>query len=355
MTFQECFYITVPELLQPPTAIAYPHALFITWRPPLKQNGIMVLYQLEVNGLTISKFPSAELSYNATGLQVYTRYRVVLRAANTIGVVTAEAQLFTGQLPPQGVHAPQLRVLGSRRIEVTWRLPNTLNGVISKYEVLTAKADVMSEYIVAFTAPSNTFTTIIANMTPGVLYYVRIAAWTGGGKTTGNLSTARTFESSPEVVLTPLIDPISPFAINVTIRIPLKPNGIIIRYELYQNNILVKNDSSLKFQSRGLLPYSLHTFRVRACTAKGCGESAPVSIHTLDAPPVGNITLQASTVGSRTLQAQWTAVQIPNGNIKYVSIFTIAIFQRTLALLSGILSKYFKVLQVSFYCQLRIF
>lgn len=276
----------------------------------------MLLYQLEVNGALISKFPSSELSHNATGLRVYTPYRVVLRAANSIGTVTVEAQIFTGQLPPQGVHAPQLRVLGSRRLEVVWRTPDILNGLISKYEVLTSTNDIISQYTVAYTAASNTFNTVVANMTPGALYYVRIAAWTGGGRTISNVSTARTFESSPEDVLTPLLTPISPHAINVTIRVPLKPNGVILRYELYQNNNLVKNDSLLTFQSEGLQPYSLHTFRVRACTAKGCGESAPISVHTLDAPPIGNVTLQANTVGPRTLQAQWTAVQIPNGNIK---------------------------------------
>ena len=277
----------------------------------------MLLYQLEVNGVNISKLATAELSYNATGLQVYTRYRIVLRAGNSIGLAQIETQIYTGQLPPQGVHAPQLRVLGSRRIEVTWRVPDILNGVISKYEVLVATTDVMSQYTVAYTAASDAFNTIVANMTPGVLYYVRMAAWTGGGRTIGNLSTAKTFESAPEDVLPPALDPVSPFAINVTIRVPLKPNGVIIRYELYHNNNLVKNDTLLHFQSVGLQPYSRHTYRVRACTAKGCGESSPASIYTLDAPPVGNVSLQATTTGPRNLRAQWTAVHIPNGIIRY--------------------------------------
>lgn len=269
-----------------------------------------------MNSITISRFAGAELSYNATGLQVYTSYRVVLRAANAISLVSAATDIYTGQLPPQGVHAPQLRVLGSRRMEVTWRVPLVLNGVISKYEVLASPVDVLSQYTVAYTASSDTFNAVVGNMTPGALYYVRIAAWTGGGRAVSNVSTAKTFESAPEDVPAPLLDPVSSFAINVTIRLPLKPNGIIIRHELYQNGILIKNNTLLHFQSVGLLPHSLHSFRVRACTAKGCGESRPVSTYTLDAPPIGNVTLRAIATGPRKLEALWTAVQIPNGNME---------------------------------------
>lgn len=282
----------------------------------------MLFYVLEVDGGKVTKLAVSELSHNATGLRVYTRYRIVLTAVNKISLVSTQSDIFTGQLPPQGVHPPQLRVLGSRRIEVTWRLPDVLNGVISKYEVLVATTDVLSQYATVYTAESSIFNTIVANMTPGVSYYVRIAAWTGGGRTVSNASTAKTFESAPEDVLAPLLTPVSPFAINITIVVPLKPNGLIIRYELYQDSNLVKNDTSLHFQSAGLQPYSRHTFRVRACTAKGCGESNSVSAYTLDAPPVGSVTLTASTTGPRTLQAQWTAVQTPNGNMKYVSLIS---------------------------------
>ena len=309
------FNLVEPELFQPPKAVGYPSSLFVTWTAPLKPNGVIFFYQLEVNNIV--RYAGAGFSANITGLKVYTRYELRLRAANAIGFVTSETHAYTGQLPPGNVSAPQVRVLGSRRLAVAWHAPSILNGVISKYEVLTATADISSQYTIAYTGNSNILNTVITTLIPGTLYYVRIAASTGGGRTIGAVATAKTFESAPEAVLPPLPLPVSASAINVTIQIPQKPNGVILYYVLFQDGVAVQNGSALFYQGRGFHPYSRHTYRTRACTAKGCGESDAVAVYTLDSQPIGNVTLTARITGSMSFTASWSAVQIPNGIIRF--------------------------------------
>lgn len=294
----------------------------------MKPNGVILFYQLEVNDTV--RYSGAGFNANITGLQVYTRYKLRLQAANKIGIVTVETHAYTGQLPPGDISAPQLRVLGSRRFDVTWRAPGVLNGVISKYEVLVATADIPSQYTVAYTGNGNIFHTTIATLIPGTLYYVRIAASTGGGRTIGAVATARTFESAPEDVLSPLLLPVSASTINVTIQMPLKPNGVVLYYVLFQDGLPVQNGSVLFYQGKGFRPYSRHTYRTRACTAKGCGESDAVAVYTLDSQPIGNVTLTARITGPRSFTARWTAVQIPHGIIRYEALVHSAFKRETL-------------------------
>eukprot|EP00794_Sanderia_malayensis_P020024 gene20024-21985_t len=305
-----------PEMLQPITALSFPYYLIISWKPPLRPNGIIILYQIYINGVTKHVNSGNQFTYNVTGLLVYTSYSVKLSACNNIACISVTTSVFTGQLPPSGVHPPQLRVLGSRRIDVTWQSPDVLNGVISKYEVETAVGS-SRNFTIAFTARPDLFHTVLANMTPGTQYQVRMVAFTAGGGTTSLPSTATTLESAPEDIPKPVVIPVSYSVLNVTMQVPLKPNGVIIYYVLLEDDSVVMNSTVLRYQGTGFRPYSRHTYRTRACTAKGCGESDLAVAFTLDAQPVGNVVLVANALSSRSFRANWTAVQTPNGIIRY--------------------------------------
>lgn len=304
-------------MLQPVTALSYPYHMVISWKPPVRPNGKILTYQLYINGET--KYSGNAFTYNATGLSVYTSYTIKITACNSIACIPATTTIFTGQLPPSGIHAPQLLVLGSRRIEVRWREPDVLNGVISKYQVQLAERN-STGYKVVFTGTPTTFNTILANMTPATNHFVRISAFTAGGAGIGNVSQARTLESAPEDVPKPLVIPVSSSVLDVTIRTPLKPNGIVLYYVLLQDDVVVGNGTGLHYQRTRFLPYSRHTFRTSACTARGCGESDLAVAYTLDAQPVGNVSLQAHALGPRSFTARWNAVQIPNGIMRLVMV-----------------------------------
>ena len=79
---------------------------------------------------------------------------------------------------------------------------------------------------------------------------------------------------------------------------------------IYQGILMTKTISNLE-------PFSLHTFRLVACTVKGCGSSRLVSRRTLEAPPSGFVVMEAKVHDSRTIIVKWTPPDTPNGLLYY--------------------------------------
>lgn len=65
------------------------------------------------------------------------------------------------------------------------------------------------------------------------------------------------------------------------------------------------------------MPYSLHAFRVVACTSKGCGSSSLVKARTMEAQPEGFVTMAVEVADARTVQVRWTPPVQPNGDMYY--------------------------------------
>lgn len=142
----------------------------------------------------------------------------------------------------------------------------------------------------------------------------------GGGGTFSNASSARTISGIPTDIPAPKVTALDPYSLHVEILPPRKPNGIITRYELYQDKSLtpVINETTLSnYTAVGFTVYSLHTFWVKACTIKGCNRGMVAEAYTGELPPNGAIQLRASVVSATEVQARWTAVAQPNGNLFY--------------------------------------
>ena len=57
-------------------------------------------------------------------------------------------------------------------------------------------------------------------------------------------------------------------------------SGVIIQYRLYHNGLLVYTSANNRqYSIDNLQPWSLHTFRVEACTSRGCGSSEEVQVQ----------------------------------------------------------------------------
>src|SRR6266536_4939997 len=94
--------------------------------------------------------------------------------------------------------------------------------------------------------------------------------------------------------------------------------GVIILYRLYHNGLFICNDSSqLSFTINNLLPWSLHSFVVEACTVIGCSSSNEVSARTQESSPVGVIGINVIVDGPRQVRVLWTNVAVPNGLLYY--------------------------------------
>ena len=94
--------------------------------------------------------------------------------------------------------------------------------------------------------------------------------------------------------------------------------GVITDYQLYHNDVLMSHYQTPQVVTlTDLQPWSLHTFRLKCCTAIGCSNSKEVSFRTQEAVPQGSIILSASADDARTIKALWSPVQMPNGLVYY--------------------------------------
>ncbi|XP_078086591.1 usherin [Mustelus asterias] len=311
-----------PKDVQAPTAVSFPTSLLVSWPLPKQPNGIITNYTMFKDGKLI--YTGNEQTYNVTGLAVYSAYQFVLEACTIIGCTnSSQITLFTAQLPPYYVDALVLTVLDSRSIYMQCREPPKFNGHLERYllHVSTSKdnlnhSDVVynsSELFVDFT---------LRQLEPGTRYFIRLSACTGGGCTMSPASTAKTEKSTPEKIPAPIVHSYTSNSFNISWTEPELPNGIVINYGLFMNGVLVENTSSLGCHVDDLTPWSLHNFRVQACTAEGCALSPLVKARTLESTPMGNVSLAVIVEDPRTIQVKWTAPSAPNGLLTYSVIFT---------------------------------
>ncbi|XP_030630773.1 LOW QUALITY PROTEIN: usherin [Chanos chanos] len=309
-----------PEEVTPPQAVSYPTSLSLHWGPPHRPNGIITEYRLYKDHSIIYQGNGTEL--NVTGLAVYSPHRLVLTACTIAGCSnSSQVTVFTGQLPPSHMPPPVLTVLDSRSVYVQWAKPLEVNGLLEFY-MLYQSVPGQSEPAVVYNSSELFEDHTLRNLVPGTTYLFQIAACSGGGCTLSGPSVAHTDESTPEEVPPPDILPLSPHAFNVSWSPPLKPNGVIISYGVWMNGVLVQNSSSLHYEVGGLSPWSLHGFRVQACTAEGCARGPLVEARTLEAAPLGVVDLEVQTEGPRSVSARWQAPAKPNGNLTYSVLFT---------------------------------
>ena len=98
--------------------------------------------------------------------------------------------------------------------------------------------------------------------------------------------------------------------------------GIITSYSLYQNGVVVQNGLITSYTATGLTPWSLHTYRVEACTNQGCTVGAATEARTEEAPPIGTISVSVNIIDSDRVSAIWSSPSQPNGFITYEVLFT---------------------------------
>ena len=313
------FCVSVPESVPGPKAVRRPWELEVHWTEPGHPNGIITQYNLTRDGHVV--YSGTSKNFTIQGLQVYTEYRLQLTACTRIGCAQGpEVRIRTGELPPEGVKTPQAIVRGRREVEVIWEEPSILNGEIVRYEILFATNDVLSAYVSKFNATPDVFSTVISNLTAGTLYYVRVRPFTGGGGTFSNATQVTTHEDVPDDIPAPIVAALSLYSLFIIMLPPNKPNGVITRYELYQDSITdpVLSETQLtNYTADGFSPYSRHTFRVRACTAQGCAYGALAAAFTQEIAPDGTVTLNASIRNATAVNARWTRMAAPNGRLFY--------------------------------------
>ena len=123
----------------------------------------------------------------------------------------------------------------------------------------------------------------VTSLDPYIMYNVIVSACTVGGCGSSSPSQVRTLPAKPEKQPAPVAEAESQTSLRVKWDAPLRPNGVILRYELYRRTVedLVENNITAPtayvkvFQSSALLTeyldtglgiFSLHQYKVSSKT-----------------------------------------------------------------------------------------
>ena len=296
----------------------------VNWSAPAITNGEISLYQLSMDETVV--YEGMHEEYSVVGLVPYQEYTFFLTACTRGGCT--DSSVVTGhpnEAPPLNMNPPLLRVVSSSAIEISWSAPYYPNGVITSY-------DVRRDGNLIFTDSSSTDGVLATAYTdyelqPGEEYTYTVVARNSKGSVESPLSQAQTYETSPSGLEAPSLTPLSSTSIQVEWVPPLRPNGQIVNYTLYIGNSLVYSGPSnqLSYVVPGLSFFQQYTFRLQACTARGCQLSLPVSSQTLEAPPQQQaapmLTALADGSGAHlAVYAIWRPPLQQNGNLLYYQL-----------------------------------
>ena len=116
-------------------------------------------------------------------------------------------------------------------------------------------------------------------------------------------------------------------------RAPEAPNGVILYYRLFRDDINFVNTSSgqiLNHTDTGLSPNTVYLYAVESVNVVGSAKSAKLSVRTQEAPPMGVGAPNLVALNSTAVDATWTVPTQPNGNIQRYELSISAINQVTL-------------------------
>lgn len=224
---------------------------------------------------------------------------------------------FFHSLVPDELAPPILTVLSSSSILLVWRPPEVpVEGFIQGYNIFVDNVTVATVTTLNYT---------IDGLSPVTSYSFFIEAFNSVGSTRSATVSARTLEGIPMGQAPPTLVAVDIDQISASWDVPTSPNGVIDRYELVlvtlgaegviTNEEIVFTGLARMVVIEDLLPFTLYTFIVRACTSGGCGPSEPSTILTLEAPPTFQAMPNVSTLTNISLLVEWEEPDMPNGNV----------------------------------------
>ncbi|KAK3603065.1 hypothetical protein CHS0354_015758 [Potamilus streckersoni] len=317
---------SAPLSVSPPTVVAINStAIRVTWTIPQITNGEISIYQLKMDGIIV--FKGLQLLYVLGNLLPYHEYSFRLVACTKGGCVeSGQVVGITEDDSPQGMLPPALRIMTATSIEVSWLPPEFPNGIITSYDVRRDGRLIYTQSIGSTGSLSTTYTDY--NLNPGTKYSYVVTARNRKGSTESPPSLAMTFSSSPSGLDPPTLYPLTATSIQAIWQTPGSPNGVIKNYTLYRDGEMVYagGPEQLSYIVPGLQFWTSYSFRVQACTDRGCQLSTPASARTLEAIPEGQRSPQlralADQNGAHTgILVTWESPQKPNGIVKTYEVY----------------------------------
>ena len=299
---------SAPVQLATPTASQItPYSIVLAWDTPASPNGIILNYTVYDSSDSII-FTGVALTTTITGLTPFTEYTYTLQACNIVGCVSSEATtLLTSEIPPNLIDPPILTIIRFDELEIRWTPPNAPNGIIQYY--LLRKDDLII-------LNSTNLTYIDTDIFASTTYRYTIEAFNNVGSIISGAASVSTPDSTPSGLDPPTLTAVNATAVQLDWIPPTLPNGDIIEYNLYQDNIVfvtISDTSELTYIRIGLAPFTQYNFRVSACTRSGCALSNNELVTTLEAPPTGIDPVYLLSLSSSSLRVSWNPPAVLNG------------------------------------------
>ena len=303
-----------PEGFSPPIlTVLSSSSIQVSWFPPAQSNGILLPYVAYRTGggvVNLTVYENQNRGFTDMGLLPFTTYSYVIQACTSGGcVLSGPSSLSTSEDTPTGLAPPSATALTESIISIRWTPPLLPNGIITSY--------VVSLLPIGITITTIDLARNVTNLQPFTSYTVRLEACNSAGCTQSSTD-VQTLESLPEFITPPRSMAINSSAILVTWSAPLRPNGVIINYELRRNGSLVFSGTATTFTDAGLAPNQVYSYTVQAYTSIGAGEEStpPSIVQTLPDTPDGVLPPSLQPTGPNSIRAAWTAPVNPNGVIQ---------------------------------------
>ena len=160
-------------------------------------------------------------------------------------------------------------------------------------------------------------------LAPFTAYGYEVVPYNSVGNVSSGFTTMTTLSAAPGGFGPPTVLPLSSSNMSVTWAPPAQLNGVLLPYQLYRNNTLLGNTTSLSYVDSQLSPYTAYAYMVQACTDAGCTSSTAVTNTTLESLPQGVPSPNISNLLATSFLITWTRSAAPNGIIlRYILTLT---------------------------------
>ncbi|XP_041442217.1 phosphatidylinositol phosphatase PTPRQ-like [Xenopus laevis] len=296
---------------------------FLTWDPPLKPNGIITNYSLELYGLQGNHTLSTSDTFiPLEDLTPYTQFIVSIAATTIKG--TGPSNQFAFQTNEAEPSMPPQNLTFINASDSTawlhWSPSPKPNGIVLVYSFKIVENGSELEFYQNLTGKQTEGQ--LTALEPFKTYFASVSAFTkfGNGNQFSNNISFTTMESVPGIVQNIICIATSYQSVLIRWDPPLQQNGMISHYNITSNdNTVMVTSEDQVYTFRELLSNTTYSFKIYAVNAAGKGQEQECNVTTkseeaADGPPQ-NITITAT---SQSLNISWEEPLIINGPTSFM-------------------------------------
>uniref|UniRef100_A0A8C6X579 Usherin n=1 Tax=Naja naja TaxID=35670 RepID=A0A8C6X579_NAJNA len=322
-----------PQNVHPPTSVSFPTSLWLSWAPPKVPNGIITQYVLYMDAQQIYTGNETKLivKENRGGRNHEMKEHRVdglrrrPRKLNGIKDVEKYVDVYHFLISsPDGMLPPRLSSVTPTSLQVFWSTPVRNNAPgLPRYRLQIRFKNCPENNTELFSKPTIYLHHILEDLQPYTSYELRVIACNEYGDTFSNWTLIDTEEDKPGPIDPPLILEVKARETTISWQPPSRPNGIVTRYNIYQNSHLHATipGARAKYVASFLQPYTVYRFQVEGCTSKGCSlSSESLFIQTLPDAPEDIPAPELYSDTPTSVLVLWQSPIHPNGPVENFTI-----------------------------------